>query len=81
MFVTPDGLRVVSVNLPGAADITGILRGGRRLEVEVKSATGRQSGKQRAFERMVTAMGGVYLVARTVEEVRVQLAAMGYGDG
>ncbi|MEK0431446.1 MAG: hypothetical protein RL139_1250, partial [Gemmatimonadota bacterium] len=46
----------------------GILRGGRRLEVEVKSARGRQQPNQRAFGAMVTKYGGLYVVVRSPEE-------------
>lgn len=61
--------RLVRYGLPGSADITGILRrGGRRLEIEVKTATGRQSPQQQAFQRMVETYGGVYILARSVDE-------------
>jgi hypothetical protein len=60
--------QVVRYGVNGAADISGILVDGRRLEVEVKSATGRQSKEQAAFQRMITARNGVYILARSVDE-------------
>ncbi|RMG17749.1 MAG: hypothetical protein D6729_08280 [Deltaproteobacteria bacterium] len=43
------GRHVVKFGIPGQADLTGILPGGIRLEIEVKGPTGRQSPQQRAF--------------------------------
>jgi len=61
--------RLVRFGLPGSADITGIMRrGGRRLEIEVKTATGRQTEQQAAFQNMITLYGGVYILARSVDE-------------
>jgi len=64
------GHRVVRFGVPGQADLTGILPGGLRLEIEVKSANGRQSTEQRAFQRMIERFGGLYILARSVEDVR-----------
>lgn len=58
----------------GSADISGILRGGRRLEIEVKTGKGVQSQVQKNFEKMILEFGGVYIVARditkTIETVK-----------
>jgi hypothetical protein len=59
--------RWVSFGLKGSADILGILRGGRFLAIETKTATGLRP-EQRAFRDMVTAMGGLYVVARSVDD-------------
>jgi len=66
---TLSGQRVIRFGLVGSADLLGILRGGRFLAVEVKTAKGRQSEAQRNFQRMVEAMGGVYVLARDVQTV------------
>lgn len=63
------GGRVVRFGLPGQADLTGILFGGVRLEIEVKGAGGRQTEEQRAFQRMIERFGGVYVLARSVQDV------------
>ena len=64
------GKRFVRFGIPGQADLTGILPDGRRLEVEVKSATGRQTRDQKSFQRMIEKFNGVYVLARSVEELR-----------
>lgn len=53
----------------GAADLEGILPGGRHLEIEVKTVEGEQSGAQRAFQALVEQAGGLYVVARSVADV------------
>lgn len=70
LYYTPDGhggFRRVRAAIPGAADITGLARG-RRLEIEVKAATGRLREDQVEFGRMVLENGGIYLVVRSEEE-------------
>jgi len=68
---------VRSSALPGEADITGILRlpsgVGLRVEIEVKAGRDSQSEAQRVFERMITAHGGIYLIARDVEQTLAEL--------
>lgn len=63
------GRHVVRFGVPGQADLTGILPGGIRLEIEVKAPNGRQSREQQAFQRMIERFGGVYVLARSVEDV------------
>jgi len=64
------GRRFIRFGVPGQADLTGILPGGRRLEIEVKSLTGRQTPDQRAFQALIERFGGLYVLARSVEDVR-----------
>lgn len=59
----------VSFGYPGAGDITGVLPDGRRLEVECKSATGKQSAKQKAFQEKIETNNGVYILVRSVAEL------------
>lgn len=59
----------VRFGIPGQADLTGMLPGGRRLEIEVKSATGRQTVDQVNFQKMIEKFGGLYILARSVEDV------------
>lgn len=70
--------RIVRFGIAGQADLTGILPDGRRLEVEVKSATGRQTARQKDFQDMIERFHGVYILARSVEDMRRQLAAAGF---
>lgn len=79
-----DGRRVIRYGVPGQADISGIiasdsrsLSAGKRLEVEVKTATGRLTEAQEAFQAMITGMGGLYLVVRSPQELADALKAAG----
>jgi hypothetical protein len=58
-----------SADINGVADIIGLLPGGRFLAVECKSGRGRQSPAQRAFQAMVEESGGLYVLARGVEDL------------
>lgn len=61
--------RFVRFGTPGAADITGIIPGGKRVEIEVKGEKGRQSDDQKAFEEMICSHGGIYILAYSVDDV------------
>jgi hypothetical protein len=61
--------RAVRSNPNGVADILGCLApSGRMLAIEVKSANGRQTTEQHAFQKAVEARGGLYVLARSVTE-------------
>lgn len=60
----------VSFGYPGSPDIIGILPDGTFLGVECKSATGRQSEKQKKFQQRASVENqGVYILARSVEDL------------
>ena len=62
--------RVIRFGLKGSADILGILAPhGRMLAIECKTETGRQSEQQKRFQEMVEKHGGVYVLARSVDDV------------
>lgn len=66
---------LIRFGLPGMADISGIQFGtGRRIEIECKTATGRQSDAQRKWQAMIENAGGIYILARSVDDVRRVLA-------
>jgi len=67
--------RTVRFGLPGAADLSGILSDGRRIEIEVKSPTGRQTKEQAAYQRMIERFGGLYVLARCLNDVEAALKA------
>lgn len=71
------GGRWVRFGIDGQADISGVLRGGRRLEIEVKRPGQRQSPAQVAFQQAIEALGGLYVVATSVEDVVRGLARKG----
>ncbi len=68
---------VVRFGLPGQADITGIAYIGDgygiRLEIEVKSATGRPSPEQLHWGALIETFGGIYIIARSGEDAVRQL--------
>src|SRR4051794_33690092 len=68
---------VVRFGVRGQADLSGIVRGGRRLEIEVKSPRGRRSPQQVKWGEMIARFGGIYIVARSVNEVHAALADAG----
>jgi hypothetical protein len=54
----------------GSADITGLLRNGRRLEIETKAGKGgRLSVDQQRFRQDIIDNNGVYLIVHGVEEL------------
>ncbi len=66
--------RFVRFNPPGTADIVGILAPlGRIVMIECKSATGKQRKAQEAMQRTVTSLGGIYILARTIDDVATVL--------
>jgi hypothetical protein len=60
-------MRAADIN--GVADIIGLLPSGRFLAVECKSSRGRQSEAQRAFQAMVEGSGGLYIIARDLQDL------------
>jgi len=68
--------RVISFGPPkGAADLSGLLACGRRLEVECKTAIGHQSTEQVMFQDMIEHLGGIYLLVRSADDAKKQLAS------
>jgi hypothetical protein len=61
--------RPVFFGKPGSADIIGVLPGGRFIGVECKSKKGRLSEKQKEFLASIEEMGGLAIVARSVDDV------------
>lgn len=75
--LTMDRQRMVHFGVTGQADLSGILPGGRRLEIEVKTPEGRQSQEQKNYQAMIERFGGVYVLARSVDDVYAGLRAKG----
>lgn len=61
---------------PGVSDIM-VLWGGRLICIELKNAKGRQAPEQKEWADTITCAGGVYYLARSVEEVEGFLDAAG----
>ena len=61
--------RPVFFGKPGSSDIIGILPGGRFIAVECKSKSGKVSEKQKAFLAEIERLGGIAIIARSVDDV------------
>lgn len=61
--------RAVKFGVIGGADISGIMRDGRRLEIEVKTGRAVQRQSQLNFETMINKYNGIYIVARDIDTV------------
>lgn len=70
--------RLVKFGVPGTGDLVGLIAPtGRMLQIEVKTAKGKQREAQTRMQRIVTQFGGLYVVARSVQDVDAALAAEG----
>jgi hypothetical protein len=65
--------RFVRFGTPGLADITGILPGGRALYVECKVGRDKQSDDQAMFQFRVEDAGGLYILARSIEDLEREI--------
>jgi hypothetical protein len=71
---TAGRLRAMGVQ-PGVADLHITLPFGRTAWIELKSATGRLSPEQRAFQDYERGIGAQYAVCRSLDEVQATLKA------
>lgn len=65
--------KLVKFGTKGSADISGILAGGYRIEIEVKTGSAKQSSKQKDFEAMIKSFDGFYLVVRSADDAINQM--------
>ena len=54
----------------GVPDLIGVLPGGKFLGVECKSDKGRQSDSQKEMQQRIEAAGGLYILARTIDDLQ-----------
>ncbi|MDY3551428.1 hypothetical protein R5W24_000504 [Gemmata sp. JC717] len=73
--LTKSGRGDIQVILPRVFGVTLV---GLHGEIECKTGQSGQSSKQRGHMRMVRNSGGVYLVIRGREELRTELAKLGF---
>ena len=74
MVGAPGRQRLVRFGVPGTADICGLIApSGRMLMIEVKALRGKQRDAQVTMQRVVQAFGGIYVVARSLEEADAAL--------
>ena len=69
---TMDLSRIISFGLKGSADILGCWDG-KFIAIEVKTGNAVQTKQQRMFEQMINHCGGLYLVARCLEDVKEKI--------
>lgn len=67
------GNRFIRFGTPGMSDVTGQLKDGRRLEVEVKTDTGKPTPAQEKWIARVRKHGGVAFIARGRDDVNEEL--------
>jgi hypothetical protein len=72
--------RWVQASFKGCADILGQLTDGRLLAIECKSDKGKTTDEQAAFLRHVRDNHGIAFVARSVDDVMVNLSAVLAGE-
>lgn len=53
---------------PGLSDLVATKKG-KTVHVEIKKPGGRQSDKQKKFQAELEAVGGTYVVAKSIEDV------------
>jgi hypothetical protein len=68
--VRVEGNRFIRFGVKGSPDILGVMPDGRILCIECKSAKGRLTPEQREFGAAVLRRGGVYVVARGIEDLQ-----------
>lgn len=69
IFFTAYGARI-AIGLPGEPDLTLFTKTGKTIFIEIKTPTGRQSEKQRHFQKLVEGYGFRYVVMRSVEDAK-----------
>jgi hypothetical protein len=72
--------RVVKFGCPGSADIFAVVEPhGRFFGIETKSPSGVQSPIQRNWSKAIERRGGVYILARSIEDVQKWFPPVGAG--
>ena len=66
----------MTFGIPGQPDIFAIIQG-RFVGIEVKTVVGRQSKDQKNWQRNCERAGGLYILARSVEDVEAALREAG----
>jgi hypothetical protein len=63
------GARVIQSAPEGTPDLLGVISPGRAFAIEVKTAKGKQRPAQIAWQNAWEKRGGIYIVARSVDDV------------
>lgn len=66
----PDYLPVTKYGSPGCPDILGLIAPyGRFIGIETKAPTGKQTEEQKTWQKIITQLGGLYILAKSIEDV------------
>lgn len=57
----------------GAGDLSGVIKPGFRLEIEIKTAKGRQNKNQRQFEATLLEFGAYYILVRSLPDIEREI--------
>lgn len=68
-YLTPYGKPIV-IGIPGEPDLTLFTKTGETIFIEIKTPTGRQSGKQKHFQKVVESYGFRYMIMRCVDDAK-----------
>lgn len=63
------GPRVIQSAPEGTPDLLGVMTPGRAIAIEVKAPKGRQRDAQVAFQKAWEARGGIYVLAKSIDDV------------
>lgn len=64
--------QVIKFGTPGQGDVRCVIHG-RAIEIEVKTAKGKQSKQQKQYEAALERAGGIYILARSADEALEKL--------
>ena len=66
----PDNMPITRYGVIGMPDIMGIIApAGRLVGIEVKSPTGRQTPEQKLWQKVITDLGGLYILAKHIDDI------------
>ena len=68
-----DGHRIIRFGLKGSSDIIGIADSGRFIAIECKLGRDQLREEQINFRRMISGRNGVYIEARSIDDVMSEL--------
>lgn len=69
VYLTRNGTPI-AIGIPGEPDLTLFTKTGETIFIEIKTPTGRQSAKQKHFQKVVESYGFRYIIMRSVEDAK-----------
>jgi hypothetical protein len=65
--------RIIRYGKKGSSDIIGLIPGGRFIGVECKQPKEKQTLDQRLFQQFIESLGGLYVLARNLDDIQEAL--------